>query len=271
MRTVKSPLRYPGGKHKFAPYITRHLPKGLKEICSPFFGSGSLEIILAGRGIKVHGSDLFEPLVNFWKMELKDPKKLMDVVLEYYPMSSEKFYELREGYKDIKGKLERAAAFFVLNRTSFSGLTFSGGGSPEHISRFRPTLINRLTQIPTQTRKNITVKESDFATALEGHSMFCYLDPPYVLEERENNLYGNKGDLHKGFDHIRLFQLVCERDGWIMSYFDSEYIRELYQDFEIRVIEDGYTRMGKQRTQREILIFSNDLKLEKDYKNKTLF
>ena len=59
---------------------------------------------------------------------------------------------------------------------------------------------------------------------------FLYLDPPYYLEDK-SKLYGKNGDMHLGFDHQLLCDLLKNRDNWLLSYNDCEVIRELYKDF----------------------------------------
>ena len=91
---LKSPLRYPGGKSRAVSIISKYIPKDTTQLCSPFFGGGSLELACAQSGIRVYGYDIFGPLVDFWKLLLTNPKKLADNVEKYRPLKKEKFYEL---------------------------------------------------------------------------------------------------------------------------------------------------------------------------------
>ena len=63
--TVKSLLRYPGGKTRAIKYLDPFVPNGTKELCSPFFGGGSFEFHLISKGIKY--SDWGETAVAGWK------------------------------------------------------------------------------------------------------------------------------------------------------------------------------------------------------------
>ena len=67
-----SPLRYPGGKSRAVELITtKYIIPNLSErqnVCSPFFGGGSIELYLAKKGYKVSGYDDFRSLVDFWKI-----------------------------------------------------------------------------------------------------------------------------------------------------------------------------------------------------------
>ena len=146
---IKSPLRYPGGKSRAVKEIWKYIePLEPKTLCSPFFGGGSLEIFCAQKGIKVHGYDNFRPLVDFWIWLLKDPKKLAKNVKTYHPLTPrKKFYDLQKEHVTIKDSFQRAVMFYVLNRTSFSGSTLSGGmasGGVDDNPRFTESSIKRI-------------------------------------------------------------------------------------------------------------------------------
>ena len=79
---MKSLLRYPGGKTRALKHIIPYFPKNLTEIVSPFFGGGSIEIHYASQGVRVHGYEIFEPLVNFWQQVLENPKRVADFLFD---------------------------------------------------------------------------------------------------------------------------------------------------------------------------------------------
>lgn len=253
----RSPLRYPGGKTRAIKIITKYFPKDLKELCSPFFGGGSIELHMAAQGVKVYGSDAFKPLVAFWQVALHTPKQLAEHVQKYYPLSKKKFYELQKTYHNYPSKLERAAILYVLNRSSFSGTTLSGGMSPHH-PRFTKSSIERL---QTFRNKNVSVQHMDFKIALKKYpNLFLYLDPPYATKQ---TLYGRKGDTHRQFDHEGLCEILKQRKNWILSYNDCAYIRKLYRGFRIKKLQWKYG-MPNKKGSNEILIFSNDFRIHDD-------
>ncbi len=255
MPTTKSPLRYPGGKTRAINIITQYFPKELKEICSPFFGGGSIELFLAGRGIKVHGYDAFKSLVEFWQCLIKHPCALAHKVQTYYPLSKTRFYHLQSCQTKFKTKLERAAVYYALNRSSFSGTTMSGGMSPNHL-RFTTSSIKRVKEF---CNSNFSVKHLDFKESIALHkNMFLYLDPPYLIK---NNLYGRNGSAHKKFDHIGLFNILSKRDYWVLSYNDCNEIRRLYAGYKIITLDWKYG-MSKNKSSKEVLIFSNDINIQ---------
>lgn len=195
----------------------------------------------------MYGSDAFDPLINFWRQAKEQPVLLSERVRAYYPLSKPEFYSLQKGFDGITDALDKAAVFFVLNRSSFSGTTLSGGMSPGH-PRFTPSAINRLRDFRAA---GVHVEAMDYREALaERPAHFLYLDPPYANGEK---LYGSRGDMHEGFKHEELADALRERDGWILSYNDCGLIRDLYKHHAILEPDWGYG-MSNGKKSEELLI-----------------
>ncbi len=245
--TAKSLLRYPGGKFRAVETIRSYIPKDTKKIVAPFLGGGSIELACAADGIKVYGADAYEPLINFWKQAKDNPVLLSERVRKYHPLTKPKFYNLQKGFSNLYNPLERAAVFYVLNRSSFSGTTLSGGMSPGH-PRFTESSIDRLRDFQA---KNLSVRCADFTQTIQKHSdKLMYLDPPYANGER---LYGDHGDMHEGFNHKELAEQLHERDGWILSYNDCEQVRHLYDGYDF-ITPSWQYGMSSDKRSSEVLI-----------------
>lgn len=248
----QSPLRYPGGKNRAVKDILNFIPQKIDTLCSPFFGGGSIELACLARGIKVYGYDIFEPLTNFWQEILSDNQELTKRVETYFPLEKARFYNLQKTYFELEDKKQQAAAYYVLNRCSFSGTTLSGGMSLGH-PRFSESSINRLRHFEV---KNLSVGNKDFTETLQLHKQdFLYLDPPYA---NGGALYGKKGNTHKDFSHELLAKLLLERGNWIMSYNDCELVRRLYKGFKFVKLAWSYG-MNSSKKSNEVLIISHDL------------
>ncbi len=253
----RSPLRYPGGKSRAVKTIYALIPAHETKLCSPFLGGGSIELACTTK-MQVYGADIFEPLTAFWRVLLKEPERLANRVEQYYSeLTKTMFYNLQKRFIDLSDDVERAAAFFVLNRSSFSGTTLSGGMSPGH-PRFTPSAIERLRSFEVKA-DNFQVENADYRVVIPKHDdAFLYLDPPYMNGQA---LYGHKGDTHKTFDHRALAELLQKRDRWLMSYNDCQEVRELYKDNSIVSIYQWLYGMSKDKQSKEILITSRDLDL----------
>jgi len=250
---VKTPLRYPGGKTRAVKHILPHIPEDIERLCSPFFGGGSLELAVANRGTEVRGYDKMKQLVWFWMALCEDNNRLANEVeklFEQYSARSgetvigctkDSFHQYREDLKtdSFMFSYERAAKYYVINRSSFSGATFSGGWSEEAShKRFNDKSVKRLRDFEA---KNFRVDYADFEDAINYHpKAFLYLDPPYMLKGSQNSLYGVDGNLHNSFDHERLHSLLKKRTGWVMSYNNCDKIRDMYCDHKMIEAEWAY-------------------------------
>ena len=251
---MKSPLRYPGGKTRAIKHLLPHIPEG--DICSPFLGGGSLELVLA-EDRTVYAYDAFYPLYNFWNCLLTDREELVKEVRRLHPMDKIGFKNLRELLKAYNSNhpmsYVAAAAYFAINRSSFSGATLSGGYSKQAAEgRFNENSIKRLENFEAP---NLKVGFLGFEDSIQQHqNKFLYLDPPYFLEEK-SKLYGKNGDMHEGFDHEMLHYLLTNRQNWLLCYNDCEFIRDHYSDYEIVPAEWAYG-MNKSKKSNEVFIIS---------------
>jgi len=144
-------------------------------------------------------------------------------------------------------KLFRAAAqYYIVNRTSFSGATTSGGWSwKASWARLTQNTLDTLSQFKVD---NFVVKRADFATSIAAHpDAALYLDPPYCLNKEVGNeganretLYGTEGDHHEGFDHVALANILQQRSGWVLSYNNCDYIKNLYSGYKTIETEWAY-------------------------------
>jgi DNA adenine methylase len=249
---IKSPLRYPGGKSRAINHILPLIPMSEPTILSSFLGGGSIELTLAERGQRVIAFDNFYPLVAFWQELLENSEKLSETVNSFYPLNKEQFYQLQKNLPNLTDKHRVAAVFFVLNRSSFSGSTLSGGMSPNH-PRFTNSCIEKLKMFKV---KNLTVEQGSFVNSInEYKDTFAYLDPPYLIK---SNLYGNKGDMHKGFDHSLLMEILSQRQKWVLSYNDCDVIRQMYSKYRM-LTPDWKYGMSSNKTSKEVIILSDDI------------
>ena len=79
--------------------------------------------------------------------------------------------------------------------------------------------------------------------------IFIYLDPPYHLDENPNiNHYGIIS-LQASFDHQRLYNVLKHiKTKWMLSYNYSNYILNLYKDYNIYNENVVYLRYTASKT-----------------------
>ncbi len=230
---IKSPLRYPGGKSRAVELIASLMPD-FDEFREPFLGGGSVFINVKQRfpNKSFWVNDLYFELFKFWEMTQRDVDKLIDQIYQWrvrFPIGKELFNFLNQNLASFND-LERAAAFFIYNRITFSGTTLSGGFSEGAFSgRFTESSIQRLNQFASVIN-GTRITNLDYADLVNrgGENVFLYLDPPY-FSATKSALYGKNGNLHKSFDHIKFAESMksCKHK-WLITYDDSEYIRDLF-------------------------------------------
>ena len=190
MKSLKTPLRYPGGKSRALANLFRFLPdlSQVTEYREPFLGGGSVALEVTKRYPKLNiwVNDLYEPLTNFWKTLQDDGykmyKRLQELKSRYPDQGSAKglFLEAKELVNDLTvSPLYRACSFYVINKCSFSGLSESSSFSRQASdSNFSMRGIERLPAY-TQLIQNWKITNGRYQQLLtDDKSIFTYLDPP---------------------------------------------------------------------------------------------
>ena len=272
MKSHKTPLRYPGGKSRACTKIGQFLPNmyTYREFREPFLGGGSVAIYLTKMypSLSIWVNDLYEPLVNFWKEIQHSGEELYttlsDLKLKHPNPDSAKglFLESKKLINSQdKSKLERAVAFYVVNKCSFSGLTESSSFSAQASdSNFSMRGIEKLTgyQEIIQDWKITNLSYEDLLT--DWRDTFIYLDPPYDIKD---NLYGKKGEMHKKFDHDK-FAKDCDDHtaDMMISYNSSQLIKNRFKNWNAVEFDLTYTMrsvgdyMSDQQTRKELLLLN---------------
>ena len=288
MRHIKTPLRYAGGKSKAYGFISTYIPfwPKPKRIVSPFIGGGSLEVRWANElDIEVIGYDVFDMLVNFWKVLLKQPQELAKELSKITPddktykevkdilLHLDKTQELLSGWKTNSykrevmitlNKLERASFYYFNHNTSY-GPGYLGWPSSVYLQADRWKQMCK--NIQNFKCGNLSVEQADYRDVIPNHKKdLLYLDPPYYLEQDADNkmfkgIYPmrNIPVHHDGFDHEKLRDMLHNHESsFVLSYNNCETIREWYKDFHqvfpkwSYSMGSGETRIGKNRRDQGI-------------------
>lgn len=230
---IKSPLRYPGGKSRAVKIIAPIIPD-FEEYREPFLGGGSIFIYAKQcyPDKKFWVNDLYVELYKFWEMAQKDEPALTESIYSWrrqFPVGKELHQFLNKNLSGFND-LERATAFFIYNRVTFSGTSLSGGYSEKAFTgRFTISSIQRLKDF-AQVINGSKITNCDYSALInkQGKDVFIFLDPPYYSATK-SALYGKNGSLHKSFDHAGFSTTMknCQHK-WLITYDDSAYIRDLF-------------------------------------------
>jgi len=274
MKSLKTPLRYPGGKSRACVKLAQYLPdmKQYKEFREPFLGGGSVALYMTKQypHLDIWVNDLYEPLYNFWR-ELQDNGQALAEQLRQYKIDNPTpdtaknlFLESKEIVnEDSVSNLLRACSFYVINKCSFSGLTESSSFSKQASdSNFSMRGIDKLPEYSGLIENwKITNKSYEYLLS-DNKQTFTYLDPPYEIG---SNLYGKRGNMHSKFNHDH-FAIKCDRfvGPQLISYNSSQLIRERFKDWQAAEFSHTYTMrsvgdyMKDQHERKELVLFNYD-------------
>jgi len=269
----KTPLRYAGGKSKAIYKLEKCLPVGMNtinEFHDCFLGGGSLPIYMTklfpDKIIKVN--DIYVPLYNFW-IQLRDRGiEMCDKILEIKTNNDNQelanilFDAQKEIIKDRDSSdFDKAVAFYILNKCSFSGLVSSSFSKLASESNFSINNIKSLKYYHTLIQK-WEIYNLDYREFIDKHSdkkdVLLYLDPPYMIKD---NLYGDHGKLHEIFKHETFFDicqpLECKQ---LISYNSNNIIKGAFQNYTVSDYDLTYTLrstgtyMEDQKERKELAI-----------------
>jgi len=276
-KSLKTPLRYPGGKSRACKKMDPYFPdlRNYVEFREPFLGGGSVALHISKQypHLKITVNDLYEPLVNFWQNLQMFGVELKDQLLELKSTHNEPV-SARELFNSSKesinsrdcSPIDRAVAFYIVNKCSFSGLTesssFSSQASNSNFS------IRGIEKLPgySEIISNWNINGYSYEYLME-HDMhdgiFMYLDPPYDIKD---NLYGRKGSMHKGFDHDK-FAKDCDKYSipMMVSYNSDQLVKDRFKGWNAAEFDLTYTMrsvgeyMRDQKGRKELLLMNYDI------------
>ena len=271
-KSLKTALRYPGGKSRACVKMDPYFPdlRNYDEFREPFLGGGSVAIHITKKypNLDIWVNDLYEPLVNFWQVLQTFSGDLRDTLSREKSNNNnpEAAKELFLAAKDMINdttltSVDRAVAFYIVNKCSFSGLTESSSFSAQASnSNFSLRGIEKLPEYSKLIEKwRITNYSYDYL--MDGNKgAFMYLDPPYDIKD---NLYGRKGSMHKGFDHDK-FAADCDANDMdqLVSYNSDQLVKDRFKNWKAAEFDLTYTMrsvgeyMRDQKQRKELLLFN---------------
>jgi len=270
-----SPLRYPGGKARFAPFIAKTMEhNGMSggHYVEPYAGGAgiALDLIFSGHASHIHINDADPAIHAFWVSVTQHSSELLDL-LETTPITMDEWFKwqtiLREDNFD--NVVEKGFATLFMNRTNRSGILKAGviGGKKQDgkyklDARFKKDVIaSRIREIAKHS-KQISVYCMDSLELLKNpaglipENSFLYLDPPYYVKGK--GLYRN---YYTHDDHVLIAKTIQEKNfqwPWIVSYDNTKEICEMYIKSQSLSYGLNYTAQ-KRYMGNEIMFFSDKL------------
>lgn len=271
-----TPLRYPGGKARFAPLLEALIRENNLEgghYFEPYAGGAGLALILLMDDVveQIHINDFDPAIASFWRSAVNRNEALIQMVANA-DVSMDAWHHWREVMfgRAPSDELSRGFATLFMNRTNRSGILKGGviggkkqAGTYKLDARFmRDKICSRL-ELIGEVKTRINVYEEDALSLLARCADFLpaktllYLDPPYYVKGA--GLYRNS---YKDDDHRNIANML--QDGsfplpWIVSYDNAEEIREMYSRSSSVCYGLNYTAQ-RRYIGDEVMFFSEGMK-----------
>jgi len=249
-------LKWAGGKRTLLPELISRMPKNFNNYFEPFIGGGALFFELKKLGVlekkEVYLFDKNSELINTYKVVQQNPKELLKLLKVYQEKHSHDFYyetRAKDREEDFKAssRVERAGRFIYLNKTCFNGLyrVNSKGFYNVPMGNYKnPTIYNPdLILACSKALQNVVIENADFSKTLDYAKKddFVYFDPPYYPLTSTASFTAYDKDVFLDDEQRRLFKVFKEldtRNAFVMhSNSDTEFIKELYCDFEVDFVD----------------------------------
>lgn len=224
--TIRSPIRWLGGKSVIAPWVISHLPPHHTYV-EPF-GGGAAVLLSKPRAKKEIYADLDERLVDLFR-EIRDNHEELLHRLMLTPYSR----QLRDR---CLGKTD-PFSFFIASQQSFGGMvdktawgmvtTHSSHGMASTVQHY-VRVIESLPHIAARLQ-GVRINRTKWQRSLQRYdstNTLFYLDPPYVPSTRRDGDYDHEMSLA---DHVDLVKQVQKLRGSVVL---SGYPNGLYAELE---------------------------------------
>jgi DNA adenine methylase len=247
---MKPYLKWAGGKRQLLPEIEKNLPADMAAYTyyEPFVGAGAVLFHLCPRKAVIN--DFNTQLMVSYRAVRDHVDTLVKLLEDHRRKNSEAYYyqirDLDRNAETFKAltDVEKAARLIFLNKTCYNGLyrVNSRGlfnvpyGKHRNPVIYEEAVLRRISAYLNAS--DVTILNRDFEAALPGagrHS-FIYFDPPYHSPDK-SNFTGYQACGFGEDEQRRLrdtFVRMTEKGAaCLLSNADTEFIRDLYRDFEI--------------------------------------
>jgi DNA adenine methylase len=275
-KSINSPFRWAGGKFYARKIIESYIPVHDYYV-EPFLGGGS--VFFHKNKVKSWLNDFDKDLVNCYKNIKNNVEELISF-LDGEVATKERHAWYKNEFKP-DSSLEKAARYYYLNRTSYSGIMKSVNCFFGYGEKYSMVPENWGRQLRKNSKKlqGVKITSQDFDKVFDGlpedKNSFIFLDPPYYNAD-QNKFYAKSFTLN---DHKRLstsLKKLGTKTKFLLTYDNSPEVRELYSwanqmnehewNYVIsrtddqkakKKLEDGFSR-GRDKG-KEIFIFNYDI------------
>ncbi len=237
---INSPFKWVGGKSRLRKQIVQLIPE---HTCYIELFAGAAWVLFGKQSSNVEVlNDIDQDLVNFFRVVKEKPMELL-ASFKWELVSRAEFDRLANLDVSTLTDIERAHRFYYLIMASWGGefhyprfqTSINDGGHGNRLFGGLQTLEQRIMPVYERLR-TVIIENLDWQVFFDRYNRsgaFMYIDPPYP----ENGCnYGH--NMREKSDHellaAKLQQAECK---WMVSSYDTDFIRTLFADYTIIPLE----------------------------------
>lgn len=247
-------VKWAGGKGQLILKLKELMPEHYNDYYEPFVGGGALFFSVLPK--KAFINDFNSELISVYECMQSDVmcyEMLENLQLHEERHSEEYYYQIRNMDRDVKfynlSKPVRAARMIYLNKACFNGLYRVNSKGFFNVPSGKKKSVKTYDEenmmgIRSYFQNNdITITNVDFEEAVStAHPKdFIYFDPPYDTWEDKDSFTSYSKDSFTKESQARLAKVFTELSKlgvYVMaSNHNTAYIRELYKNFDIHVVD----------------------------------
>ncbi|MGB9661713.1 MAG: DNA adenine methylase [Moorellaceae bacterium] len=241
---VKPLVKWAGGKGQLLPQMVPLFPRKFALYLEPFVGGGAVFFhLLPEKAVLIDNNP---ELINFY-LVVRDNVEDLIIASSRHRNTREYYYFLRAQDPKKMDPVSRASRFLYLNKTAYNGLWRVNRQGKYNVpyGRYKNPKIVDAENLRAASRvlQRAEILLDDFSRVLSYAQAgdFVYLDPPYHPVSDTACFTSYTSEAFTEEDQKRLaevFRLLDRKNCLVMlSNSDTPFIRSLYSDYDIRVVQ----------------------------------
>jgi DNA adenine methylase len=237
---INSPFKWVGGKSRLRKHIIKLFPE---HTCYVELFSGAAWVLFGKSASNVEVlNDIDKDIVNFFRVVKEKPAELV-ASFKWEMVARAEFDRLASLDPATLTDVQRAHRFYYLIMASWGGefhyprfqTSINDGGHGNRLFGGLQTLEQRILPVYERLR-TVIIENLDWQVCLDRYNRpgaLIYIDPPYP-DNGCNYVYNMREKSDHELLAAKLHQAQCK---WIVSSYDTDFIRTLFADYTIIPIE----------------------------------
>lgn len=255
-RMINSPFKWVGGKSRLRKQIVQLLPP---HSCYVELFAGAAWILFGKPPSDVEVlNDIDQDLITFFRVVKEKPEELI-ASFEWELVSRAEFERLADLEPSQLTDIQRAHRFYYLIMAGWGGefhysrfqTSIQDGGHGNRLFGALQTLRQRLAPVYERLR-TVIIENLDWQECFDRYDrpgVVMYIDPPYP----ENGCNYKYNMREKASHELLASRLRAARSRWIVSSYDTPFIRTLFEDYHIIPVQSASGMSAEKNGNRRVM------------------